>query len=44
MLAIHVPLDYAFAVSARADAEGLSTYAWLRKAIDRAMKGGQEDG
>lgn len=39
MLAIHVPLDYAFEVSARADAEGMSVYAWMRRAIDRAIQG-----
>lgn len=44
MLAIHVPLDYAFAVSARADAEGMSVYAWLRRAIDREMEGGLTNG
>ena len=37
MLAIHVPFSYAQAVTARAEAEGLSVYAWLRRAIDAAM-------
>lgn len=37
MLAIHVPFSYAQAVAARADAEGLSVYAWLRRAIDQAL-------
>ena len=37
MLAIHVPFDYAQAVTARAEEEGMSVYAWLRRAVDRAM-------
>lgn len=37
MLAIHVPLDYALEVARKADAEGISTYAWLRRAVDAAM-------
>lgn len=37
MLAIHVPFDYAQDVSARAEAEGMTVYQWLRRAIDQAM-------
>lgn len=37
MLAIHVTFDYAQAVTARAEEEGMSVYAWLRRAVDRAM-------
>ena len=37
MLAIHVPFSYAQAVTARAEEEGMSVYAWLRRAVDRAM-------
>ena len=37
MLAVHVPFSYAQAVTARAEAEGLSVYAWIRRAIDAAM-------
>lgn len=37
MLAIHVPFEYAQKVAARADAEGMSIYAWIRAAINRAM-------
>ena len=37
MLAIHVPFDYALEVARRADAEGISVYAWMRRAVDRAL-------
>ena len=37
MLAVHVPFEYAQEVAARADREGMSVYAWLRRAIDAAM-------
>lgn len=37
MLAIHVPFDSAQAVTARAEAQGMSVYQFLRKAIDAAM-------
>ncbi len=37
MLAIHVPFEYAQAVTAQAEAEGLTVYAWLRRAVDEAM-------
>ena len=39
MLAIHVPFDYAQAVTDRARAQGMSVYQWLRKAIDAALEG-----
>ena len=38
MLAIHVPFEYAQAVTAQAEEEGMTVYAWLRKAIDAAMR------
>ena len=38
MLAIHVPFDYALEVAGRADSEGMSVYAWLRRAVDRALE------
>ncbi len=38
MLAIHVPFDYAIAVTAKAEAEGMSVYQWLRRTIDEAMR------
>lgn len=38
MLAIHVPFDYAMEVSRRADTEGMTVYAWMRRAVDRAME------
>ena len=38
MPAIHVPFDYAVEVSRRADREGMTVYAWLRRAVDRAME------
>lgn len=37
MLAIHVPFDYAQAVTARAEAQGMTVYQFLRRAIDAAM-------
>lgn len=37
MLAIHVPFDYAQEVARRADKEGITVYAWLRRAVDAAM-------
>lgn len=37
MLAIHVPFEYALEVSRRADQQGMTVYAWLRQAIDRAL-------
>ncbi len=38
MLAIHVPFEYAQAVTAQAEAEGMTVYVWLRRAIDAAMR------
>lgn len=37
MLAIHVPFEYAQAVTAKAEAEGMTVYKFLRKAVDTAM-------
>lgn len=39
MLAIHVPFDYAMAVTARAEAQGMTVYQFLRRAVDAAMDG-----
>lgn len=38
MLAVHVPFSYAQAVRTRAEAEKISVYQWLRRAIDAAMR------
>lgn len=37
MLAIHVPFSYAQAVMAQAEAQGISVYQFLRRAVDAAM-------
>ena len=37
MLAIHVPFEYAQAVTAYAEAQGMTVYRWLRKVVDEAM-------